>query len=87
MDFELHTLPIIRHMKEVDESCGNMFQLLEGFSAETSGGLLVCLAPDLAHGFIQEILAKDHQPAWIVGRVIEGSHQASIVTHPTILDI
>merc|ERR1719348_865314 len=41
VDFELHTLPVIKNMVKVAKSVGNIFQLLQGFSAETSGGLLM----------------------------------------------
>jgi hypothetical protein len=30
-------------MAAVGKACGNMFQLQQGNSAETSGGLLICL--------------------------------------------
>lgn len=36
--FEIHTLPIIRSMKEVDERVN--FSLMKGLSSETSGNAL-----------------------------------------------
>ena len=41
--FVIHNLPIIAKMAAVGKACGNMFQLQQGNSAETSGGLLICL--------------------------------------------
>ena len=35
--FVIHNLPIIAKMAAVSKACGNMFQLLQGMSAETSG--------------------------------------------------
>ena len=37
VDFELHTLPILKHMKDVSLKSEIDFKLLEGYSAETSG--------------------------------------------------
>ena len=42
-------------------------RLLQGFSAETSGGLLLALPSlEVAQKFIEEISLLDGQPAWIV---------------------
>ena len=38
-------------MATVAKACGNMFQLLQGGSAETSGGLLICLPREQAAAF------------------------------------
>jgi len=45
------------------------FKLLAGYSAETSGGLLVCLPPDTADAFIADMCANSG-PAWRVGEVV-----------------
>ena len=75
MDIEIHTLPIFRHLAAVDQRM-QMFSLLQGTSAETSGGLMLCLPADRAQAFMDEIQRVDGNPAWVVGRVIprqEGS--------------
>ena len=51
VDFKIHTLPIIKNMLKIDKIVNN-FKLIEGFSAETSGGLLVCLPKDQAESFV-----------------------------------
>jgi len=38
--FVIHNLPIIAKMAAVSKACGNMFGLLQGHSAETSGQCL-----------------------------------------------
>ena len=38
-------------MASVAKACGNMFQLLQGFSAETSGGLLIALPREQAAAY------------------------------------
>jgi len=87
VDFVLDVLPIIKGMKEVDAELRGMFSLLKGFSAETSGGLLVCLPGIEAEGFCKEIEAIDGQPAWIVGRVVEGENKARIADDATVIEV
>jgi hypothetical protein len=33
------------------QACGNMFKLMQGYSAETSGGLLICLPREQAAAY------------------------------------
>jgi len=89
--FEIHTLPIIRSMKEVDEKVA-MFKLMEGFSAETSGGLFICLPADKAEAFCKELEDIDKVPAWIIGRVVASNEDQSqntcnILENPTIIPV
>ena len=44
--FVIHNLPVIAKMAAVSKACGNMFGLMQGSSAETSGGYFSCLAQD-----------------------------------------
>ena len=44
-----------------------MFSLERGFSAETSGGLLLCLPRDNAEAFCKEIEEADGCAAWVIG--------------------
>ncbi len=37
------------------QACGNMFKLMQGFSAETSGGLLICLPREQAAAYCKVI--------------------------------
>lgn len=68
VDFKIHTLPIIQHMKAVNDVIN--FQLMEGFSAETSGGLLTVLPAENVKDFCEEIEKIDGCPAWVVGSVL-----------------
>jgi len=92
IEFELHTLPIIRHMKAVDDKV-NMFSLMKGFSSETSGGLLICLPEDKAATFCKELEEIDKYPAWVVGRVIKSKsedqtqNKCRILENPTIIEV
>ena len=49
--FVIHNLPVIAKMAAVAKACGNMFQLLQGHAAETSGGLLICLPREQAAAY------------------------------------
>ena len=51
VSFVIHNLPIIAKMASVAKACGNMFQLLQGYSAETSGGLLIALPREQAAAY------------------------------------
>jgi len=72
MNIQLDCLPIYANMKTIDDRV-QLFKLMNGFSAETSGGLLICLPADQAEGFIQEIQQIDGHPAWIIGSVVENN--------------
>jgi len=87
VSFHLHTLPILKHMKDVFLQCGIDFKLLEGYSAETSGGLLVSLPRDCAGAFCQELEKLDGQPAWIIGDVVHGEKKAFVKENVNILEV
>ena len=53
VDFEIHSLPLIHKMSVINEHIFN-FRLTLGYSAETSGGLLVILDPSIVEDFIKE---------------------------------
>jgi selenide,water dikinase len=65
-------LPILAGAERVDKQHID-FKLVEGFSAETSGGLLAVLPVETAEQFAAET------SGWIVGRVVEGSGEARIL--------
>lgn len=85
--FVINKLPIIAHMVAVAKVCGIAFGLLQGFSAETSGGLLICMPKDVADGFCKEIEEEEGFPAWIVGEVVAGERTARIVDSPVVADV
>ena len=41
----------------------------QGYSAETSGGLLMSISAEGAKALAEEILAIEGQPAWVIGTV------------------
>ena len=87
VSFTIHTLPIIKNMVKVAKSVGNMFQLLQGYSAETSGGLLLAINKEAAPAFIKDIKEMEDCDAWIIGDVTEGPRTANIVDDRTIIEV
>jgi selenide,water dikinase len=81
--FELFQLPLIAGTLVVNDKVFN-FRLTLGYSAETSGGLLVSLPADQAEGFIQELEELDGTPAWIVGRAVADPERKSRITDDCI---
>ncbi|KAJ3337276.1 hypothetical protein HDU93_001363 [Gonapodya sp. JEL0774] len=75
VEFVIHTLPIIKKMAAVNTVVN--YNLTEGRSAETSGGLLLAIPRDRARSFIEEITRLDGWPAWIVGDVVDASSSPS----------
>lgn len=87
VSFVLHTLPILANMVKIFKACGVNFKLLEGYSAETSGGLLVCLTRDKAQSFCDELQAVDGHPAWIVGEVVYGNREVRIDEDVKVIEV
>jgi selenide,water dikinase len=80
VDFELTRLPILANALRVDKQRHD-FKLIEGFSAETSGGLLVALPQETATQFAEE------SKGWIVGRVVKGSRQGRIIEDVEVIAV
>jgi len=83
----LEQLPCIKNTAVIDEHVFN-FRLRQGYSAETSGGLLVALSPDNAQSFCDELQQLDGTPSWIIGHVIsDPNRQASLHPNLQILEV
>ncbi|KAF7663927.1 hypothetical protein LDENG_00194600 [Lucifuga dentata] len=93
--FVIHNLPIIAKMAAVSKACGNLFNLVQGTSAETSGGLLVCLPREQAAKFCSEMKSQSSGiggqgvvgGAWIIGIVEKGDRHARIIDKPRIIEV
>lgn len=85
--FSIHTLPIIARVPALLAATGTSFKLMQGYSAETSGGLLMCLPRERAEAFCKEIEQLEGYPAWIIGDVVEGERVAKLVEKPRVLEV
>lgn len=87
VSFIIHNLPIIAKMAAVAKACGNMFHLLQGMSAETSGGLLICLPREQAAAYCKDIEKQEGYQAWIIGIVEKGNRSARIIDKPRVIEV
>merc|ERR1719283_536950 len=87
VSFVIHNLPVIAKMAAVAKACGNMFQLLQGHSAETSGGLLICLPREQAAAYCKDIEKQEGYQAWIIGIVEKGQRTARIIDKPRVIEV
>ena len=71
-------------MTAVAKACGNMFQLLQGHSAETSCGLVICLEREHAAAYCKKIYQLVSYQAWIIGIVEKGNKTARIIDKPRV---
>lgn len=84
---ELHTLPLIAGTNAVNDKVFN-FRLTLGYSAETSGGLMVCIPEEKAEAYMNELKELDGCPSWVIGRVIKDPHRkAKILDDVQILEV
>ncbi|KAI0979801.1 hypothetical protein GJ496_011634 [Pomphorhynchus laevis] len=91
IQFSIRVLPIIQCMQLVNNMMKNMFKLLEGKSAETSGGLLIALPPDAASQYCQEINEIEGRRAYIIGVVCKNSNsqcnEVTIIDEVDVLEV
>lgn len=85
--FVIHNLPVIAKMAAVAKACGNMFQLMQGLSAETSGGMLICLPREQAAAYCKDIEKTEGYQAWIIGIVEKGNRTARIIDKPRVIEV
>jgi selenide,water dikinase len=84
---ELDTLPCIAGTPAVNQTVFN-FSLLTGYSAETSGGLLLSIPQDKAEAYCKELEELDGSPSWIIGRVTKDPHRkAKIMDNVKIIEV
>lgn len=84
VDFVINSLPVIAGVAELDKQVVN-FKLIEGYSAETSGGLMIVIGRENVSGFLEEFLQIEGRSAWIIGEVVEGTRKA-IMNNPVVVE-
>lgn len=72
VDYKIHSLPVLDGTADVNNTVFD-FKLLEGYSAETSGGLLIMVPPSKVDDFQKELLETYGQLSWNIGEVTEGT--------------
>lgn len=85
---EIHTLPCIANTAKVEKSGVLDFRLIKGYSAETSGGLMICMPENDALEYCKELEALDGESSWIIGKVVaDANRKARITSDVKILEV
>lgn len=87
VSFVIKKLPVLANMHAVFNASGVNFKLLKGYSAETSGGLLVCLPPSEVEGYCAEVERADGCKVWVIGEVVEGERVATISENVEVIEV
>ena len=85
LKFIVNKLPIYNKADLINQNVHN-FKLIKGYSAETSGGLLISLNKEDAVKYVNE-MNKDNECVWILGYVEEGQREVEIKEKPEIIYI
>jgi len=77
---EIHVLPCIANTAKVEQSGVFDFRLLEGYSAETSGGLMICMPEEDAAAYCSELEELVGEPSWIIGKVVADAQRKARIS-------
>uniref|UniRef100_A0A7S0ZKH3 Selenide, water dikinase n=1 Tax=Timspurckia oligopyrenoides TaxID=708627 RepID=A0A7S0ZKH3_9RHOD len=92
VSFVIRCLPLLSKVEQIDRASkdGEMFGLLKGRSAETSGGLLIALDPKVVDEFLARIMEIDGCEAFVIGNVCalerNGKRGAVLLENPEIIE-
>lgn len=77
--FVIDRLPCIASTMKVADAYP-FFKLREGYSAETSGGLLIAMPADQAPAYCKEIEEAEGWPAWVIGKVEAAEERVALMS-------
>jgi selenide,water dikinase len=84
---EIFALPCLAGTPQVNDQIFN-FRLKDGYSAETSGGLMICLPEDAVEAYQSELELFDGCPSWVIGRVVrDPERRARIADDVRVLEV
>mgnify|MGYP000008000310 CR=1 FL=1 len=86
VDLVIDTLPVLKGLAALDKQVRD-FKLKEGFSAETSGGLLIMVPRESSQEFLEDFRKESGNEAWIVGEVVKGGRKAVISEEAKLLEV
>jgi len=86
VDLVIDRLPIFAGMAEHVVGMPD-FKVTQGFSAETSGGILTMLEARKTKDFMSELEQEYGQKSWIVGSVVAGSRKARISADAEVVPV
>ena len=79
------SLPCIANAVKIERSGVFDFRLLKGYSAETSGGLMICMSEDDAASYMRELEGLDGEQSWIIGRVVADPERKARLTEDVVI--
>jgi selenide,water dikinase len=79
------SLPCIANTVKIERSGVFDFRLLKGYSAETSGGLMICMSEDDAASYMRELEGLDGEQSWIIGRVVADPERKARLTEDVVI--
>ena len=86
VDLVIERLPILAGMHNKVDSMPD-FKVTQGYSAETSGGIMTMINPTKASDFVAELEQEHGQKSWIIGKVVKGSKKALIRQDAEVVEI
>jgi len=69
LKYVLNMIPTFKNVVRINDEVKN-FKVREGFSPETSGGLMLTIGRENGKKFVQE-MHENNETAWIIGEVLE----------------
>ena len=78
-------MPCIANTAKIERSGVFDFRLLKGYSAETSGGLMICMSEDDAASYMRELEGLDGEESWIIGRVVADPERKARLTEDFVI--
>eukprot|EP00180_Rhodochaete_pulchella_P004798 Plantae.Rhodophyta-Rhodochaete_pulchella.ctg9788.p1 GENE.Plantae.Rhodophyta-Rhodochaete_pulchella.ctg9788~~Plantae.Rhodophyta-Rhodochaete_pulchella.ctg9788.p1 ORF type:complete len:136 (-),score=20.03 Plantae.Rhodophyta-Rhodochaete_pulchella.ctg9788:309-674(-) len=89
VSFRIDKLPIFAGLAAVDTAClnGGMFKLQQGFSAETSGGLLIAMPAESATVFCGRLEDVDGWSAFTIGTVVVGPREVRLDDEVAVIEV
>ena len=82
VEFVINKLPIYKGLIKIEKKVLN-FRFLEGYAAETSGGLFICISQDKKKQMMDELTANKINN-WEIGYVRDGNKTA-VLEKPEVL--
>lgn len=87
VSFELHTLPIIKHVLTAAKILNRETRLREGKAVETSGGLLIAMPQSKAQEYCEEFEQLSGFKAFIIGNVFKGEKKAQMSENINFIEV
>jgi len=88
LELRINKLPVIKKTDLIEREIMN-FKLLDGYSAETSGGLMCFLNENQVEDFQKELEIKHGEKSWVIGEVrrTDEKTKATLVDNPEIIQV